>query len=596
MKRMLVFSALVITLLLSSSNVFAQLTSNGDTLIVGPMNSQNQPIGALNEAIKGDVTDTGARKHSVYKLMRNATYLLTEVIQADFPLEIVADKPDDNNRPPVIRCGIKEDGSSVNLWWVIFEDATFKNIWLSGVNMDGNGGINWISQEVNASGKTISYKGCIIEFPYTSWAMFADWGSNNVYKTEDCVFMNIGNPTGTTWNGAIFHGVPADSIIHRNTTFFNFGCFVANGSVFYQELDHCTIVNSVVHPVNGHNNVQMVYTDNLFINCHAFSDDDAEIKRHYDQEVKGLMNYAEIQWDPQALDSLHGPGGVYHDYDPNGDGTLTEDELVWELKNNNWHYAQVIKDYWAAFPNVADNPWMNNYNKAMFENQSGEWTWDLWTYTRDTNDVVIDSALVTETHNPFQYFVEENTMNLDPGFANIKGTDVLLAQNCTNIRKDAVGEAFDPVKWHNVDDYLEFPWPLDFDLSYTNGSLMTAGTDGFPLGDLNWFPSKKAEWLLTDVEEINAGELLPSEYSLRQNYPNPFNPTTNIEFSIPQTGMVSLKIYNTIGQEVAVLANEEMTAGSYKVNFNAASLSSGIYFYTLTSGEFTSTQKMMLLK
>ena len=221
MKKMLVFTAFITALLLFSNTLFAQLTENGDTLIVGPQNSAGEFQGALNEAIKGDTTATGERAHTVYKLLPNAQYILTEVIQADFPLEIVADKVGDGEKLPVVRCGLNADGSAVNLWWRLFDDATFKNLWISGINLDGTGPINWISQEMNNSGNTVSYEGCVVEFPYTWWAMWADWGSANIYKTKDCVFMNIGNPTGTTWNGAIMNGGTIDTVIHQNSTFFN---------------------------------------------------------------------------------------------------------------------------------------------------------------------------------------------------------------------------------------------------------------------------------------------------------------------------------------------------------------------------------------
>ncbi len=89
---------------------------------------------------------------------------------------------------------------------------------------------------------------------------------------------------------------------------------------------------------------------------------------------------------------------------------------------------------------------------------------------------------------------------------------------------------------------------------------------------------------------------VPSSFLLKQNYPNPFNPTTNINFSLPQTGLVTLKVYDMSGKEVAVLLNEVKSAGSYIVGFSAANLPSGAYFYRLSSGNFVETKKMMLVK
>ncbi|HZW38483.1 MAG TPA: T9SS type A sorting domain-containing protein [Ignavibacteriaceae bacterium] len=97
----------------------------------------------------------------------------------------------------------------------------------------------------------------------------------------------------------------------------------------------------------------------------------------------------------------------------------------------------------------------------------------------------------------------------------------------------------------------------------------------------------------TGVRELGT---VANTYQLAQNYPNPFNPSTKITFSIPEAGLVTLKVYNALGQEVATLVNEELGANSYEYNFNASKLSSGLYFYTISSGSFTATKKMMLIK
>jgi len=92
-----------------------------------------------------------------------------------------------------------------------------------------------------------------------------------------------------------------------------------------------------------------------------------------------------------------------------------------------------------------------------------------------------------------------------------------------------------------------------------------------------------------------SGEV-PSNYNLSQNYPNPFNPTTNIKFSIPTQGFVTLKVYNNLGKEVATLVNENTSVGTYEVNFDAGSITSGVYFYRLQSDNFTETKRMILIK
>lgn len=94
----------------------------------------------------------------------------------------------------------------------------------------------------------------------------------------------------------------------------------------------------------------------------------------------------------------------------------------------------------------------------------------------------------------------------------------------------------------------------------------------------------------------NNNSEIPKNYALMQNYPNPFNPVTSINFAIPVAGYTELKVYDALGREVAVLFNSEAPAGNHTVNFDASKLSSGIYFYTLNSGDFTFTRKMALIK
>ena len=101
--------------------------------------------------------------------------------------------------------------------------------------------------------------------------------------------------------------------------------------------------------------------------------------------------------------------------------------------------------------------------------------------------------------------------------------------------------------------------------------------------------------LVANGVEVISSEV-PDGYELSQNYPNPFNPSTVINFSIPTSGLVTVKVFDILGQEVAELINEVKAAGSYQVDFNAANMSSGMYVYRISSGKFNATRKMMLLK
>lgn len=95
---------------------------------------------------------------------------------------------------------------------------------------------------------------------------------------------------------------------------------------------------------------------------------------------------------------------------------------------------------------------------------------------------------------------------------------------------------------------------------------------------------------------VNDDETIVNQFKLEQNFPNPFNPSTIINYSVPVTAFVTLKVYDILGNEIAVLVNETKQAADYQINFNASELKSGIYFYQLRAGSLVETQKMTLIR
>ena len=105
-----------------------------------------------------------------------------------------------------------------------------------------------------------------------------------------------------------------------------------------------------------------------------------------------------------------------------------------------------------------------------------------------------------------------------------------------------------------------------------------------------------SEMCIRDRSTINEKIINPSAFSLNQNYPNPFNPSTNIEFALPEQAVVSLVVYNILGQEVSRLVHGNMPAGNHSMKFDASGVSSGMYIYRIQAGDFIQTKKMLLIK
>lgn len=112
--------------------------------------------------------------------------------------------------------------------------------------------------------------------------------------------------------------------------------------------------------------------------------------------------------------------------------------------------------------------------------------------------------------------------------------------------------------------------------------------------NLRW--SVWSDYIPFDLTTSVSDNSTPDAYSLQQNFPNPFNPSTKIRYELPEAGPVSLRVYNILGKEAAILVDEYKQPGRYEINFNAGNLSSGVYYYKLKAGQFVSTKKLILIK
>jgi hypothetical protein len=180
------------------------------------------------------------------------------------------------------------------------------------------------------------------------------------------------------------------------------------------------------------------------------------------------------------------------------------------------------------------------------------------------NNVTLDWTTVTETNNK-GFEVERSVINPQSSVTNTEYVKIgVIKGNGTSTE---------------IHSY-----------SFTDKKL-SAGKYSYRLKQIDYVGSYKYHNL---NEVIDIG--IPNKFDLSQNYPNPFNPSTRIQYQVSSPSPVSLKVYDALGNEAAILVDEEKPAGSYEISFDGSNLASGIYFYRLTAGNFTKSYKMLLLK
>ena len=235
----------------------------------------------------------------------------------------------------------------------------------------------------------------------------------------------------------------------------------------------------------------------------------------------------------------------------------------------------------------ADHAWELNftYTEGLSEN-----------FTHNTNFTNIDwkysAALNLVNMNPhvnqlFEIRVVDKNSDLEVSRFNL---DAILSNNFSvELPGIEIGKTYnlDFYSDHNGNKSYDAPpvdhaWRIEFTAS---GNYISNFSHNTSFTDIQW-PGA------TSVDDLT----IPREFNLAQNYPNPFNPATKIQFSIPSNQNVNIAVYDVLGNKVAELINEFKSAGTYSVNFDASSLSSGIYLYRIISNNFVQTNKMMLVK
>lgn len=598
MKRLLCYAALfTMALFAMSVQTFAQdLTP--DVVYVTPL-----PPGHLNDVINGDTLTGGGRAHPnrTYKLIRGYVYQITAPMVINGSIKIVANDTIPGLRPPVLAPAILPDNSSVDHYFElngIGGKVEIDSLYMTMVRGDQTV-YGWDECiRLNADSISLKLRGDIFE-AWTHGGLFlhSQWTKMDV---QDCYFRNNQHSSSYFGGEPFLSDAPTamDTCIFINNTFFcdNSYMFSIRGYDNYAAFQHNTVVYSAVDPLLMRAAQNIHVDNNIFYDAHAWGGDPEQVIQAW------FLNYPDTASAPiirlRARDStsywsqlwgatISGPeayvdsaAGVYPEmFKPANRVTSVQNNAYWWPTD----YMNWVKAYNDTVQ-TKDSVDMPDGSKQFLKRRFYLPTW-MSAYTKYTVDSVFSKQ------SPMTYISGNDST--DPGF----NSDIMSQSSKLNAyTRKIITNQLDSTWFYNPTGNLYPPtWPLPEDLTYSNSGLQHGGTDGFALGDLNWYPSQKAQWVLTDIKTPTIN--VPQKFTLSDAYPNPFNPSTNIKFTLPTSGNVSLNIYNITGQLVrSVINNEFKTSGEYHYSINLDNLASGVYFYRLQQGANIVTKKMMLLK
>ena len=584
MKKVIIVCVTIIFLMLQHS-AFSQTLSdyisavNGDTLVIKDYYDMDNQANSLNFAMFLDSVDVPAGR--VYELKTNGYYPLATnpttpadraviIAGSDHTRMVVNDSPDS---PPVI-CGFMLNSGGINF----ANDLTVKNVSLIAASSDGE--LGWSFFSATNPRLTLTLENVLME--HVKWVFVeSNTAVETSVKISDSYFVNM-NGNGGRRSGGVYDNVNwnTDTIWVENSThifgqgmLYRFKQFPINKVIF----NHNTFIN-IGHSIFETNGYQsnMSVTQNMFINCQT-------------KPYRPGLDYEETD-----VDSL--PTGIINVRDLPEDYEQLDRKI---LVDRNLIYCDPRL---ADIADIANSIPIDGYTS---------WVSQMITMNSRTQDMFDDDE-------SYLYLTEGIWYNKLPNFADSQN---LLSEMVDTLKNYSI--AIMPLTaglslsdWRltstEPEDFIKSDWPIPIDLSYNDADLLTAGYGGFPLGDLNWFPTQKSAWLaqrnteyayIQDIlEKGNALRIkknqdnVPGVFTLDQNYPNPFNPSTTIRFSIQKAGYVVLKVYNISGQVVATLSDGFKLPKSYTLRFDGDGLASGVYIARLSVGEFNKSIKLILLK
>ena len=539
-----------------------QITSD-DTLDVA------EGFETLNLAVSGDTPNP----HRVYRLARGGTYLLNGAIAglADQALRIVA-ADGDGARPMLIPAVNSEGSASQPI--STGNDAEFKGLYVAGYDNAGNQVKNVL--KLSKEGGTYVIDDCFLDgdraaFVRMNATMQTVHFTNNIARnstrldvpTEGRLIDTRGNDQHTIF-------------VQNNTFYMGTDDIFRNISSLVHNLtfDHNTVYSAGGHMTDGiqvWRTVNATVTNNLLMNV-GFEGDHSG----YDQnqgDPNGVDPYYEgtegLDWSICGVDLLA------------ADSVATEDERSIMIANNVYGWQGSVKTFIEGKTELDFYVFHDTKTQGIIDANA-----NMTSMNNSRHDDIVFSDPLED-----DIILAYLNSRWDTGYLNETGT-------MTDPRYDRNGFGVMSTNPETVGPHSD---EYDFDYETSHGAY-TAGIDGFPVGDLNWFPDKLTEWQNATLSIKNdVASVLPGSFELMQNFPNPFNPTTNIQFQLFDRMNVRLEIFDVAGKYVSTLFNGPKNPGLHQVKWNGTNdrgqiLSTGIYFYKLTSKDFTQTRKLLFAK
>jgi Secretion system C-terminal sorting domain len=572
----LLLGAVVLVAAIPSASIAAQ---SADTVIVSAL-----PPGNLNNFINADTVAGGfVPPNTVFLLKPTGTidtvYYLTAPISVKGSVRIVGYINPATGHPPLIAPSIANDNSSIGYFFGPQGNDTLA--------LDGLYFLGTRTDTVSFTGRFVSPAGdsnvflfdrCILENISGAGTpnLFDTWNhDHNSFYVTNCEFRNNqdDNPQNPGFAWVDPGTYPCDTAKFYNNTFFLTGGYVLGSTGYgctYLDFEHNTIFFS------GQGGAFDLYqmTNAVIKNNIFFSVSSAAYPDSWYNNTPGSWGSAVI-----PIDSLRSLTAAPYN--------MTEAQRHITITNNAYFWPKVTTDNWAKLNATTMSstplrpPDFINAQPGMLTNTTA-WP-HIDVANNDSVDPGFNSTLVQTAGTNMSTFIDTCWANGQSG----KGIRpyVYPLYNPPSLTADWPNVASD---WATTQGY-----PVPENLAYSNNLI---GSDGYSLGDLNWYPAQLKLWEEGKVNAVTTEPQVPTKFDLSQNYPNPFNPSTDIKVSLKQSGMMSLTVYNVLGQVVQVVDQGFKRSGEYSYNVNMDRFASGVYFYTLRQGNNSITKKMLLLK